>query len=193
MSETMNPRATTWQTIGPFFQIGLERLYQTNIAGVGVGGQRLRLEGRILDGDGRPIPDAVVEVWQANSQGKYAHPADTQDKPLEQGFKGFGRIPTDDDGYFRLSTIKPGSVPGPNGTPQAPHLVVGLMMRGLLRGLITRAYFQGDPSNATDPVLQCVDSDRLDTLMMRPSSDDPTLLQWTIRMQGEKETVFFQI
>jgi len=185
-----NIPGTTWQTVGPFFQIGMERLYQADIAGEGVTGERIRIDGRLVDGEGLPIPDAVIEIWQANSYGKYAHPDDKQDKPLEQRFRGFGRIATDDDGYFRFSTIKPGITPGPNGTAQAPHLVVRLMMRGLLRGLVTRAYFADDPRNNTDPVLQLIEPERRSTLMLKPSPEDATLLRWTIHMQGENETVF---
>ena len=187
----MSLHTTTWQTVGPFFQIGLQRLYQTDIAGEGAAGPRVFVEGRVLDRDGTPIPDALIEIWQANSHGKYAHPEDSQDKPLELGFRGFGRIPTDDDGFFRFTTIKPGPVAGLNGAIQAPHLVVGLVMRGLLRGLLTRAYFPGEAANATDPVLQLVPADRRSTLMLQPSDRDVTSLRWTIRMQGDDETVFF--
>lgn len=188
----MMQHPTTWQTVGPFFQIGFDGLYELDVAGEEVGGERMRIEGRILDGSGEPIPDCIVEIWQANSHGKYAHPEDKQDKPLEQGFRGFGRSPTDEEGFFRFTSIKPGCVPGPNGALQAPHLVVGLLMRGLLRGLITRAYFYGDPSNADDPILKLVPAERLRTLMLKASPEDPTLFQWTIRMQHDDlETVFF--
>jgi protocatechuate 3,4-dioxygenase alpha subunit len=188
----MSLQTTTWQTVGPFFSIGLERLFDADIAGVDVKGDRIAIEGRILDGDGLPIRDAVIEIWQANAAGKYAHPADTQDKPIEPGFNGFGRIPTDDDGVFRFTTIKPGPVPGPNGTTQAPHLVVSLMMRGLLRGLVTRAYFPDEPLNTTDPILQRVEPDRRHTLTLQPSPRHPGLLHWEIRMQGPNETVFLE-
>ena len=180
---------TTWQTIGPFFQIGLEPLFQADIAGEGVAGTRIRVEGRIVDGDGVPVPDAVIEIWQANSFGKYDHPDDTQDKILERGFRGFGRIPTDDEGYFRFTTVKPGPVPGLDGGPQAPHLVVGVLMRGLLRGLVTRAYFPGEPLNETDPVLHLIGADRRHTLVLSRTQEDD-LFSWQIDMQGEGETVF---
>ncbi len=188
----MSLQATTWQTVGPFFRIGLERLFDADIAGVGVEGERVAVAGRVLDGDGLPIRDAVLEIWQANAAGKYAHPADTQDKPLEAGFKGFGRIPTQDDGTFRFTTIKPGTVPGPNGTTQAPHLVVGLLMRGLLRGLVTRAYFPDERLNSSDPILGLIEPSRRATLIMTPSSEHANLLHWEIRMQGEAETVFLE-
>jgi protocatechuate 3,4-dioxygenase alpha subunit len=187
----MSLRASTWQTVGPFFSIGLEHLFATDIAGEGVTGERVSISGRLVDGAGLPIPDAVIEIWQANAQGKYAHPDDTQDKPLEQGFRGFARIPTDDEGRFQFSTIRPGCVPGPRDIPQAPHLVISLLMRGLLRGLVTRAYFPGEPALAADPILQLVDSPRRDTLLLQPVPGHPNIFTWEIRMQGHRETVFF--
>lgn len=186
----MSLQMTTWQTVGPFFRIGLERLFQADIAGVDVTGERIAVEGCVLDGDGVAIPDAIVEVWQANAEGKYAHPADTQDKPLEPGFKGFGRLPTDERGSFRFTTVKPGPVPGPNGKPQAPHLVIGLMMRGLLRGLVTRAYFPDQPLNVSDQILSCIPPPRRSTLMLAQSSEHTDLYTWQIHMQGDRETVF---
>ncbi len=112
----MRLQTTTWQVVGPFFRIGLERLFDSDIAGEGVRGERVEVVGRVLDGVGVPIPDAVIEVWQANAAGKYAHPEDTQDKPLEQGFRGFGRIPTDEEGYFRFLRSSPGSYPDQPGS-----------------------------------------------------------------------------
>ena len=114
----MSLQATTSHTVGPFFSIGLTRLVNAEIAGPGVAGERIVIEGRVLDGDGQPVPDALIELWQANSHGKYAHPEDTQEKPVEPGFKGYGRQPTDDAGKFRFSTIKP----GPVQTPMTDHL-----------------------------------------------------------------------
>ena len=108
----MSLQATTWQTVGPYFRIGLERLFESDIAGVLAQGPRITIEGRVLDGDGTPIPDALLEIWQAAGNGKYAHPDDIQDKPLETGFHGFGRVPTDEKGRFHFTTIKPGPVPG---------------------------------------------------------------------------------
>lgn len=192
----MSLQTTTWQTVGPFFKIGFERLFQYDVAGEGALGERVNVVGRVLDGDGLPIPDAVVEVWQANAAGKYPHPADQQDKTLEQGFQGFGRIPTDAEGYFRFNTIKPGPVPGPGPGPddvaQAPHLVIGLLMRGLLKGLVTRAYFAGDPRNETDPILKLVEASRRSTLMLTRSPQEQNLFEWVIRMQGDRETVFLE-
>lgn len=187
----MSLQSTTWQTVGPFFHIGLEHLFGEDVAGRDVAGERIAVSGRILDGDGMPIPDAVLEIWQANMHGKYAHPEDTQDKPLEPGFRGFARVPTDDFGNFRFTTIKPGSVPGPGNNYQSPHLVVTVLMRGLLRGLVTRAYFPGEALLATDPILQLVEDARRSTLLLQPSPEHAGVFKWDIHMQGEKETVFF--
>ena len=110
--------ATTSQTVGPFFALGLEWLNSDELAAAGVSGERVTIEGRVLDGDGAPVPDALLEVWQANAHGKYAHPEDVQDKPLEPGFSGYGRIPTDAEGRFRFTSVKPGPVPGPGGGPR---------------------------------------------------------------------------
>ena len=189
----MSLQATTWQTVGPYFRIGLARLYESDIYGESVPGQRIYIRGRVFDGDLQPIPDALLEIWQANSYGKYAHPDDQQDKPLEPGFRGFGRIATDDDGRFHFTTIKPGPVPGRGGEEQAPHLLVTLMMRGLLRGLFTRIYFPEEPLNASDPILQSVDPVRQETLLLCPEANDPGHFTWEIHMQGENETVFFEL
>jgi protocatechuate 3,4-dioxygenase, alpha subunit len=104
----MSLQTTSSQTIGPYLHIGLTWLVTDNLVGPGVTGDKVAIEGRVTDGDGKPVNDAIIEIWQANAHGKYAHPDDTQDKPLEKGFKGFGRVPTDDDGRFRFTTIKPG-------------------------------------------------------------------------------------
>ena len=189
----MSLQATTWQTVGPYFRIGLARLFESDIAGADTQGPRIAIEGRVLDGDGAPIPDAVLEIWQATGNGKYAHPDDMQDKPLEPGFHGFGRVPTDEKGHFRFTTIKPGPVPGLRHAQQAPHLVVGLMMRGLLKRLVTRAYFPDEPLNDQDEVLQLVDPSRRETLLLHATPDAPDIFTWEIHMQGKDETVFFEI
>lgn len=186
----MSLQATTWQTVGPYFRIGLERLFENDLAGEGVAGERIFVQGRVLDGDGLPIPDAVIELWQANSYGKYAHFEDTQDKPIEQSFVGYGRIPTDDEGFFNFTTVRPGPVPGPGGTEQAPHIEVGLMMRGLLRRLATRIYFPAESLNSSDVILGLVPVERRDTLLLKPT-EKPGHYTWEIHMQGTKETVFF--
>jgi protocatechuate 3,4-dioxygenase alpha subunit len=176
--------------VGPFFRIGLQPLYRSDIAGPDVDGERVRVQGVVLDGDGAPIPDALVEVWQANAHGRYAHPEDRQDRPLTPGFTGFGRIPTDAQGRFAFTTIKPGSVPGPDGEPQAPHLAISVSMRGLLRHVATRMYFPDEPANAGDPVLRLVPEARRGTLIAKRLGEGS--LAWNVRMQGAEETVFFE-
>ena len=161
----MTLRATTSQTVGPFFSIGMERLNRAELAGPGVAGERVTIEGRVLDADGVGVPDSIIELWQANSYGKYEHPDDQQDKPVEAAFQGYGRIPTDEDGKFRFTTIKPGAVPGPDGKLQAPHIAVSVFMRGLLRRLVTRIYFPDEPGNAGDFALSLVEPGRRGTLI----------------------------
>lgn len=187
----MGQPATTSQTVGPYFSIGMSRLNQAEIAGPNVAGTRITIEGRVLDGDGKPVPDAVLEIWQANSHGKYAHEEDTQDKPLDEGFKGFGRIPTDENGVFRFSTIKPGPVPGPDGKPQASHIVMSIFMRGLLRRLVTRIYFPDDTQRESDFALSLVESSRRGTLTAKNVAGKPGMLEWNVILQGPEETVFF--
>lgn len=187
----MTLRATTSQTVGPFFTIGLTRMNRSELAGPGVSGERVTIEGRVVDGDGVSIPDAVIEIWQANAFGKYAHPEDLQDKPTEAGFLGYGRVPTDDAGRFSFTTIKPGAVPGPDGKMQAPHLAVSVFMRGLLKRLVTRIYFPDEAGNDGDFVLGLVEPARRGTLIARAVAGRPGVLEWNVVMQGEGETVFF--
>lgn len=185
----MSLYASGHQTVGPYLHIGLDWLNTRNIAGPGVKGERVSIEGRVVDGDGVGVSDGLIEIWQANSQGKYAHPEDLQKKPLERGFRGFGRIPTDPKGGFRFSTIKPGRVPGPGDKLQAPHLVVAVFMRGMLKHLATRIYFPEDPANAEDPILKLVPASRRATLVAR--SKGKGALAWDVILQGKNETVFF--
>ena len=185
----MKLSATAAQTVGPFFRIGLEHLYIADLAPAAAKGDKFAIHGRVIDGDGKPVDDAIVEIWQADALGKYAHPDDAQNKPATPGFKGFGRVPTDEHGAFRFTTIKPGSVPGPRGMPQAPHLLVAVFMRGLLKHLLTRMYFPDDPDNAADPVLKLVPMQRQPTLIAMKADDG---LEWNVILQGENETVFFE-
>ncbi len=186
----MSLRGSTSQTIGPYLRIGLEWMVIEDLARKGVAGERVSIEGRVVDGDGKPVNDAAVEIWQANSQGKYASPEDPQDKPLEAGFRGYGRSLTDDEGVFRFRTIKPGRVPGPDGKLQAPHIVVTVFMRGLLKQLVTRMYFPEDTANAEDPVLSLVPAERRSTLIARKR--EAGTLEWNLVLQGKNETVFFE-
>jgi protocatechuate 3,4-dioxygenase, alpha subunit len=187
----MSLQATTSQTVGPYFAIGLTWLNRDNLAGPGVSGERVTIEGRVLDADGKPVPDALLEIWQANAEGKYAHPDDPQNQSIEPGFLGFGRIPTREDGSFRFSTIKPGRVPGPGGKMQAPHLAVTFFCRGLLIRLVTRIYFPGEASNAEDFALNQVEPARRETLIAKEILSKPGELEWNVILQGPGETVFF--
>ncbi|HEY2815923.1 MAG TPA: protocatechuate 3,4-dioxygenase subunit alpha [Casimicrobiaceae bacterium] len=187
----MSMETTSSQTIGPYLHIGLTWLVTDNIAAPGVAGDKVTIEGRMADGDGNPVTDAIVEIWQANAHGRYAHPDDTQDKPLEPAFKGFGRVTTDNDGVFRFATIKPGRVPAQGEGLQAPHLNVTIFTRGLLKHLITRMYFPNDSANAEDPVLQRVPADRRATLIAAPIEGKRNALRWDVALQGKNETVFF--
>jgi protocatechuate 3,4-dioxygenase alpha subunit len=185
----MSLRASTSQTIGPYLRIGLEWMQIEDMAPKGVAGERIAIRGRITDADGKPVNDAAVEVWQANSHGRYASPEDKQDKTLEGAFRGYGRSLTDDAGGFRFNTIKPGRVPGPGGKVQAPHLTVTIFMRGLLKQLQTRIYFPDDPANVEDPILALVPAERRSTLIARRGTDGT--LEWNVVLQGKNETVFF--
>lgn len=182
--------ASASQTVGPFFKLGLEALYRSEVAGPGVEGQRLTLQGRVLDGEGQPVSDAVLEIWQADAHGHYSHMEDPHQSAVEAAFIGFGRQPTDTDGRFKFTTIKPGRVPNEGGSWQAPHLNVAVFMRGLLQHQVTRVYFPDEAGNAEDPVLKRVPPERRDTLIARRLGDD-SYLEWDVHMQGEQETVFF--
>jgi protocatechuate 3,4-dioxygenase, alpha subunit len=185
--------ASTSQTVGPFFHLGLSLLNLAEVAGPQVRGERITLEGTVLDGDRNPVPDAMVEIWQANGYGKYAHEADSQEKPLEPGFRGYGRAATSPKGKFCFYTIRPGRVPGPQSTLQAPHIEVCLFMRGLLKQLVTRVYFEDDPTNVEDYVLNLVEPARRSTLMARRIEKSESVYRWNILLQGEDETVFFEV
>ncbi len=187
----MSLQATTSQTVGPFFKLGLQWLYCENLAAESVTGERVTIQGRVVDGNGTPVQDAMLEIWQANAHGKYAHPEDTQDKPLEPKFKGFGRVPVKPEGAFRFATIKPGAVPGPDGKEQAPHLLISLFMRGLLRRLVTRMYFPDEERNANDPILNLVEPSRRTTLVAKKTASGA--LEWNVFLQGPDETVFFDL
>lgn len=179
----MRLQGTTWQTVGPYFRIGLEPRYLSCIAPENSPGQHISIQGMLFDGKGKPVPDAILETWQANSNGVYC-------SQETAGFRGFGRIATDADGKFGFSTIMPGQAPGPAGTMQAPHLAVRIMMRGLLKDLVTRVYFPHPELNA-DPVLQLVPAERRTTIIAAQSPVGGSAYLWNIELQGERETVFF--
>jgi len=188
---------TPSQTIGPFFRPALNHAAWNDLTAGGARGQRIVIEGRMLDGDGRPCDDALVEIWQANADGRYAHPDDPQpDTLIDPGFVGFGRAVTDAEGRYRFTTIRPGRVPGPGGALQAPHLSVAVFARGLLRRLCTRLYFADEPSNESDPLLASIaDPAARRTLLAarQPAGPQEILYRFDIVLQGEGETAFFDV
>ncbi len=186
---------TPSQTVGPFFAFGLTAFKGAvpRIAGPEAKGERVLLVCRVLDGDDVPVPDAMIEIWQADADGKYNHPEDSRHEVCDRGCSGFGRMGTNEDGLCEFETIKPGRVPGPNDVMQAPHLNVAVFARGMLKQLYTRMYFAGSPANVEDPVLALVPAERRGTLMA--GRDPARLNRWNfdIRLQGERETVFFDV
>jgi protocatechuate 3,4-dioxygenase alpha subunit len=197
MAEKLIP--TPSQTVGPFFHLGLDRAEWSDLTAGNPKGERIVIEGRVVDGDKAPVPDAIIELWQANAAGRYAHPDDTQnDKPLDPNFRGFGRVATDAEGRFRFTTIKPGPVPGRGNRLQAPHINVILLSRGLLIHLHTRIYFADEPANASDPLLASIEDAKVrGTLLARregsAGSGSPARYRFDIVMQGDNETAFLDI
>lgn len=187
----MSLQGTASQTVGPFFHLGLTYLKRDNLVAPGVAGEQVTLRGRVLDGDGDCASDALIEIWQADSQGRYASGEATEGKTPAAAFQGFGRVATDKNGAFCFTTIKPGRVPGPGGNLQAPHVVVTIFARGLLKQLLTRIYFPGEPSNAEDPLLQLVPAERRSTMIATRVPGADNTLEWNVVLQGKGETVFF--
>ena len=192
---------TPSQTVGPYFAYGLtpnkkydwKDTFSNNLVTPDASGQRIRIEGRIFDGDNQPINDSMLEIWQADAQGRYASPADTRGRP-NSSFKGFGRVGTDADGAFSFETIKPGAVPDPDGKMQAPHIVMAVFARGMLRQSYTRIYFAGEAANADDPILALVPAERRATLIAKHAvKDGHPVYTFDIHMQGDDETVFFEV
>ncbi len=187
---------TSSQTVGPFFSPALLRAdaRRNVLTQPETVGERIRIEGRVLDGGGMPVDDALVEIWQANAHGRYNHPADTSSAPLDPSFLGFGRSGTNADGSYWFETIKPGPVPFDKERMQAPHIGVTIFSRGLLNHLVTRLYFEDEPTNAEDPVLQHVPTNRRATLIAKRESDGATAIyRFDIIMQGANETAFFNL
>lgn len=182
---------TPFQTVGPFFAICLSESGCARIATEHALGRHITIEGTVSDGAGDAVSDALVEIWQANAAGRYAHPDDHQAKPLDPNFTGYGRAPTDDDGRFAIETVMPGRVTGPGGTLQAPHLLLSILARGILTRLVTRVYFADEPSTADDAILQLVPAERRASLIARRTADDAYTFDLTL--QGEGETVFFDV
>jgi protocatechuate 3,4-dioxygenase alpha subunit len=183
---------TPSQTVGPYFSIGLPWPRGETLVTAETLGERITVRGRVLDGDGAAINDALLEIWQANAAGRYAHEADRRDDlPLDPAFLGFGRCATDDEGRYVFHTIRPGRVPGPNGTLQAPHLAVSVLARGLLKRLATRIYFDDAPGNGEDPILALVEAPRRERLIARREPGEQAAYAFDVVLQGEDESVFF--
>jgi len=203
------PKETASQTAGPYVHIGLAPgadgfdIYRQelgwDIAGPNAKGDRIRVEGVVTDGTGSPVKDVLLEAWQANADGQYAHPEGGGE--VEDGFRGWGRVITDfATGEWGFDTVKPGSTPGRNIGPQAPHINLWIVARGITVGLNTRLYFADEPdANASDPVLNLIEqTDRRATLLAQPvsgtgSAQNPRVYQFDIHLQGPGETVFFDI
>jgi protocatechuate 3,4-dioxygenase, alpha subunit len=181
---------TPFQTVGPFFDFGLDLENGNVLATSAAQGRQIVVEGSIRDGAGDPVADAIVEAWQANAAGRYRHPADERSVPLDAACDGFGRVSTT-EGRFEFSTVMPGRVAAPDGRLQAPHLVVSVLARGILARLATRIYFEGEAANAEDPILELVPARRRPTLIARRAGDNRYVFD--IKLQGPGETVFFDV
>lgn len=179
---------TPSQTIGPFFGYALPADGLPDLVPAGTPGAVV-LTGTVRDGAGAPVPDALLEVWQADAGGRFADAFEDLDRAQPAGFTGFGRCPTDPDGRFRFVTVKPGAVPGSDGVPQAPHLDLVVFARGLLKPVVTRIYFPAEAANTTDPVLAAL-GDRAAGLVAREDGWD---LVFDVHLSGDDETVFFEL
>jgi protocatechuate 3,4-dioxygenase, alpha subunit len=192
----MSRAVTPSQTIGPFYWGTIVNAYSADLAPTGVPGERIDVVLQLHDVQGAVVPDGLFEIWQANSHGRYNHPDDRRNLPLDAGFEGYGRASTFTDGTSRFATVKPGRVPWPHhgglgGGLQAPHINVSIFARGVLNRLATRLYFDGDPALADDPVLKLVEPQRRDTLIAKR---DPTgAWRLPIHLGGPNETVFFDV
>jgi protocatechuate 3,4-dioxygenase, alpha subunit len=185
---------TPSQTVGPFFAMRLPWPDGPFVVPEGTPGA-VTIIGRLLDGAGNVIPDGLIETWQADPEGRFAHPDDPRGPSASgyRSFRGFGRCPTDPDGSYRIVTVKPGPLPAPDGGTEAPHLNVSVFARGLLDRLVTRMYFPDEPeANAADPVLSSItEYSRRDTLVA--VAEPGGVLKFDIRLQGDGETVFFDV
>ena len=187
---------TASQTVGPFLKIGLVREGQEYVVPKNTNGA-LKVQGRVYDGEGKPVPDAMIEIWQAKVHGKYNHPEDLSDAELVRGFNGFGRSCTDEEGCFFFVSVKPGRVAGLGNTLQAPHMAINVFARGMLKQQVTRLYFSDEiNANSEDPVLNSIDDAEVrDTLVASKVHDENGMpcYKFNIHLQGEKETAFFDV
>ena len=193
---------TPSQTVGPYFAYcmggtegyGTRELVTPNMVTADAAGARIRVSGQVFDGAGKPVADSMLELWQADGNGRYARPASTEKS--NSAFTGFGRCGTKQDGSFIFDTVKPGQVQGPGGKMQAPHINCGVFARGVVRRLHTRIYFEGETGNFADPVLALVPEERRVTLIARrdPAKDSGGVAayRFDVRIQGADETVFFE-
>src|ERR1700733_5528838 len=189
---------TANQPIGPFYHFALTPGWAAGdrsagvMAGPEAQGERIRLTVRVLDSGARPGTNGMIELWQADACGKYNHPADTQAKTADPGFRGFGRLATDDQGLCVFETVKPGRVEGAKGRMQAPHINVSIYAPGLLRRVVTRIYFAGDPANDSVQVLKLVPKDRRTTIFAHDGTK-PGEWCFDLHLSGLRETVFFDV
>jgi protocatechuate 3,4-dioxygenase alpha subunit len=193
---------TPSQTVGPYYaycltptKYSLGEIFTNDLIVPGLEGEKIKIEGRVLDGDNVGIYDSMIEIWQADAKGGFAHARGGAGE--NTGFKGFGRTEPLDDGYYHFTTIKPGRVKTPDGKLQAPHIDVAVFARGMLKHLFTRIYFGDEESNKDDPVLQQVPADRRDTLIAKPQGNGgEKIYRFDIRIQegpeGPPETQFFE-
>jgi protocatechuate 3,4-dioxygenase alpha subunit len=200
-------KETASQTAGPYVHIGLaprqagfdifERDFSNVLTSPETRGERIRIEGRVIDGSGAPLRDALIEIWQANAAGRYSHPADRQEKPLDDSFRGWGRGCSDfETGVYSFETIKPGVVEGRSGREMAPHVNFWIAARGINTGLNTRMYFPDEEAaNANDPVLKLIEWEarRKTLIAQREERSGDVVYRFDIRLQGPDETVFFHI
>jgi protocatechuate 3,4-dioxygenase, alpha subunit len=190
----MKVEHTPSQTSGPYLHIGLTDAHSaTRMATPEIGGERVFLKCCVLDAEGVPVNDAMIEIWQADAEGRYNHPDDLRGTGPDARFHGFGRAATDESGNCEFETVKPGPVPGKGNSLQAPHLNILVFGRGILLHLHTRIYFAGDPANESDPVLRLVPEPRRESLMARADPDHPGVWHFEFRLRGDRETVFFDV
>jgi protocatechuate 3,4-dioxygenase alpha subunit len=185
---------TPSQTVGPFFHFGLTDQHSIGrLAGPEAKGERIWLTVRVFDGEGALVDDCMLELWHADSEGRYNHPADPRRQEADPACSGFGRLATCEDGSCQFETIRPGRVPGPGSIRQAPHLNLAVFARGMLKQLYTRVYFANNPANGEDSALALVPEDRRQTLLAQPDADRQGAWRFDIYLQGDQETVFFDV
>jgi len=183
--------ATPSQTVGPFFRLGLDRPEWSDLTRDGPRGEKIAIEGCVLDGEGAPVDDAVLEIWQADADGRYDHPEDA--RRADPAFRGFGRAMTDEAGRYRFVTVRPGRVPGRGGALQAPHVNLTIFARGLLKQLVTRIYFADEPSNDSDPVLTGIADPAVRRTLLAVRQDGGAAYRFDVVLQGKGETAFFDL